>query len=78
MEPSVRLIWLSIGVVSVVALTIVAFYLFRPARVCGYSTKREREAALRMELITMRMAIDNYIVDKNLRGRCKIYLTLII
>jgi len=64
MKPRVRLMLLSICIVLVVALTIIRFYLHRPANVCGYSTKREREAALRLDLITIRHAIDSYTVDK--------------
>lgn len=64
MKPSVRLICLGIGVVSVVALTIISFEVFRPAHVCGWSTKRQREVALSMDLFTMRHAIDSYVLDK--------------
>jgi general secretion pathway protein G len=65
MKPSVRLIRLGIGVVSIAILAVVAFYLFRPANVCGWSTtKRAREAILRNDLFTVRQAIDNYTLDK--------------
>ncbi len=62
MKPTVRL--LSLMLVLVVTLTIGAFYLLRPRKVCGWSTKREREATLRLDLLTMRQAIDNYTLDK--------------
>jgi general secretion pathway protein G len=62
MKPSVRLICL--GIVSVVILTTLGFYLFRPANVRGWSTKREREATLRTDLFRMRHAIDSYTLDK--------------
>ena len=65
MKPSVRLIRLGIGIVSIVILTAVGFHLFRPANVCGWSTtKRARETALRQDLFTIRQAIDNYTLDK--------------
>jgi general secretion pathway protein G len=63
MKPSVRLICL--GIVSLVILTILGLYFFRPANVCGWSTtKRAREALLRKDLYTIRQAIDNYTLDK--------------
>lgn len=64
MRPSVRLKFLGIGTVLVVSLTMLGFYLFRPDRVCRWSTKGEREATLRMDLLTMRQAIDSYTLDK--------------
>jgi general secretion pathway protein G len=65
MKPSVRLMRFGVGIVSIVILTVVAFYLFRPANVCGWSTtKRAREAALRHDLLVIRQAIDNYTLDK--------------
>jgi general secretion pathway protein G len=62
MKPSVRLI--SLSLVLVAALTIGAFYFFRRANVCGGSTKREREAILRLDLFRMRQAIDKYTLEK--------------
>jgi len=62
MKPSVRLMFLSL--VLIVSLTVGAFYFFRREKTCGWSTKREREAALKMDLLTMRIAIDSYTLDK--------------
>jgi len=65
MKPSVRLIRLGIGVVSIAILTVAASYLFRPANVCGWSsTRRAREATLRQDLFVIRQAIDSYTLDK--------------
>jgi general secretion pathway protein G len=62
MKPSVRL--MSLGLVLIVCLTIGTFYFFRRQKTCGWSTKREREATLRLDLFTMRQAIDQYTLDK--------------
>jgi general secretion pathway protein G len=55
---------MSLGLVLIVCLTIGAFYFFRQQKTCGWSTKREREATLRLDLFTMRQAIDQYALDK--------------
>jgi general secretion pathway protein G len=65
MKPSVGLIRLGIGVVSILVLTVVGFYLFRSANFCVWSTtKRALEATLRNDLFAIRQAIDNYTLDK--------------
>ena len=64
MKPSVRLIRLGIGVVSIFIVTVVGFYWFRRDACGSLTTVRARETILRNDLSMIRQAIDNYTLDK--------------